>query len=95
MKMPPDERTIIAPDGGWEESSWYQVEVAFRQGNPVHKALLYTGFLNGIRSDRKKGSPGGYHILVNPSWDRNCFISDLHYLKPIACLGQLTKDQYI
>lgn len=91
MSMP-DERTILEPEGGWEENSWYQLEVSFRPGNPAHLALLYTGFLNGLRNDRKKGSPGGYHMLVNPTWERNRLISDLHYMRPIKCLGRLTKE---
>ena len=45
----------IPPKGGWEPQSHYVVEVSAFDGNPVFKAILYTGFLNGPNNE-----PGGY-----------------------------------
>lgn len=85
MTLPPVNRTIILPEEGWEPRTWYQVEVSFNRNNPIHLALLFTGFLNG-----RDGGPGGYHMLVNPGWEDTQTIDRLHYLKPLQNLGQLT-----
>lgn len=50
---------LIAPEGGWIERMWYVVDVSYRHGNPIHKSLFYTGFL-----DDKDGTPAGYNGLV-------------------------------
>lgn len=42
--------TIIRPDGGFKDSSYYVVEVAYNAHNPIHKAVLYTGFNLGSYS---------------------------------------------
>lgn len=57
--MAKGKQEIIPPQGGWKESTWYLVEVAFNENNPVHKDLFYSGFLNG-----PNGTPGGYNMLV-------------------------------
>jgi hypothetical protein len=44
----------LAPDNGWEERTWYLVEVAFSNNNPVHRSLFFTGFLTD-------GKPCGYN----------------------------------
>lgn len=61
----PTGKGVIKPEGGWKESTYYVVEVAFRSNNPVHRAILFTGFLNG----RKPGEPGAYSYLTSPGYD--------------------------
>ncbi|NOG70452.1 hypothetical protein [Roseicella sp. DB1501] len=54
----------FAPHGGWRERAYYVVDVKFTHDNPEHKAIFYTGFLNG--ADK---SPGGYSGLFNPTYE--------------------------
>jgi hypothetical protein len=84
--LPPKARTIQLP-ADLKPQCWYQVLVSFHVANPAHKALLYTGFLNGIQ-----GGPGGYHMLVSSHWDYddNFKIGQLHYLEVLQDLGKLT-----
>jgi len=55
------------PEGGWEARTWYLVDVSVKYGNPVHKSLLYTGFLS-------KGRPGSYSGIIPV----NCAPVDRH-----------------
>lgn len=81
---------IYPPKKGWEEETWYLVEVAFSKYNVIHKSLFYTGFLNGM-PHRK--FPGNYNILVNPTYDLNYKISDIYYMRVIKKLLS-TKNFY-
>lgn len=47
------------PKGGWKESTYYVCNVAFSSHNVIHRAMFFTGFLNG-----KNGNPGGYNGFV-------------------------------
>ena len=47
------------PKGGWKESTYYVCNVAFSSHNVIHRAMFFTGFLNG-----KNGTPGGYNGFV-------------------------------
>lgn len=87
MKMPPQNRTLITPPEGWEPESWYQVEVSFNRNNPVHRALLFTGFL-------RNGQPGNYHYLTSSGWGELSKLDEVHYLSPLKHLGRLTKADY-
>lgn len=51
------------PKEGWKERCYYEVEVSFRKGNPIHRAFFFSGFLNG-----PGGSPGGYNVAWSPFW---------------------------
>lgn len=74
--LPPDQRTIIPPEGGWKPSTYYIVEVAFNRNNPIHRSIFYSGFLNN-------GSPAGYNSIWNPSYDEQHDIDTVHYMKAI------------
>lgn len=67
-----------APKGGWEEHTFYLVEVAFSNNNPVHRHIFYTGFIS------KDGRPNGYNNLITCSEDSG--FSDAVYLYPIERL---------
>lgn len=76
---------IFPPENGWVARAWYLVEVSYRKGNPIHKSLFYTGFLNN------KGEPSGYNCLVpvNGTADhRHTEIHQVRYLKAIKILYQ-------
>lgn len=53
------EPLIIPPADGWEQNTWYIVEVAFHSCNPIFGAVFYSGFLNG-----ENNSPGNYNEIV-------------------------------
>lgn len=83
--MPPDERTIIPPPGGWEERSFYEVNIAYGANNPVHKAIFYSGFLNGKSGERTH--PGGYNKIFSPTGDAGNEIKDVFFMEAIRNLG--------
>ena len=74
---------IYPPKKGWEENTWYLVEVAFDKYNVIHRSLFYTGFLNGM-PHRK--FPGNYNMLENPTYDYNYKIDDIYYMRVIKKL---------
>jgi hypothetical protein len=76
--LPPGgEKGIHLPEGGWEERSYYVVDVSFHYGNPIHRSIFYTGFLNG-----KDGGPGGYNQVMNPTYDSPVVgIDKVHHMK--------------
>lgn len=94
MFMPPKERTILEPEGsftragGWKEQTYYVVDVAFKASNPVHRRILYVGFLNGA-----KGRPlsGGYTCLLRADGDDQDDPEKLHYLKPICEIPEMNR----
>lgn len=77
-----DKKGIIPPDGGWEERSWYLVEVSYFKGNPIHQSLFFTGFL-------QEGQPGGYNSVVpihGTADHQHTQINDVRYLNALKLL---------
>lgn len=75
---------IYPPRGGWKERTWYLIEVAYNNCNPIHLALFYTGFLNG-----PNGTPGGYsgvHALNYADDDEVTPINKIRYAKALKKL---------
>ena len=68
---------IVPPESGWEEHTWYLVDVSFRGVNPIHRVLFFSGFLND-----KDNGPGGYNQLYSPNYDKDASynIKDVVYL---------------
>ena len=64
--------------GAWAAHTVYLVDVAFRAGNPIFRALFFTGFLN------EDGTPGNYNQFygVGEAGDVNRYL-DCYYLKPL------------
>lgn len=90
--MPPEERTHIEPEGGWKECTYYVVDTAWRSTNPVHRRILYVGFLNG-----RRGMPltGGYTVLLSRDFETLAEYSDpndLHYLKPVCEIPEMEEQ---
>lgn len=81
LKMPPEERTLDRPKGGWQKGV-YLVKVSFQPGNPIHSALLYAPF---VRQGHLKNE-----TLFNHTWEREHRIRDLHYLEIVGYSEELS-----
>jgi hypothetical protein len=90
--LPPKTKLILPPVGGWKERTYYAVVVAWFVGNPLHRAIFYTGFLNGrgVRGDKTLPEkwPGGYNEIWSPMYDTQRCISTVHFLRVIAEIPQ-------
>ena len=72
---------IIPPEGGWEESTHYLVEVSFSETNPAHNAIFFTGFLNGVFQGKGK-APGAYNVIFNPAYEyQNPTMGDVYFMR--------------
>lgn len=67
-----------APDGGWEPQTWYLVEVAFSNNNPIHRQLFFSGFISN-------GEPCGYNMFAITG-DELIEYSDAVYLRVVERL---------
>lgn len=69
-----------APEGGWKERTYYVVDVTFHATNPVHRAILYTGFW-----DKRRNCPGGYSSLFQGTYEGGkAYVGDLYTVKVIS-----------
>ena len=68
---------VIKPEGGWKPHTVYLVDVSWRSSNPIHRALLHTGFIND------NGTFGGYCEVWCNSYDLAHFACEAFYLKVI------------
>lgn len=82
------ERTIKPPKSGWEERTYYLVDVAFSPTNIIHRAIYYTGFLNG-----RDGAPGGYNMFA--FYSNQYTIKDVYYLKAIEKINMRLEDETV
>ena len=78
----------IPPKGGWEPKSNYVVEVSVYHGNPIFKAILYTGFLNGPNN-----TPGGYSGIFINTGDSHSDLKDFMYIKAIRKIDMEIPNQ--
>lgn len=88
--MPPKEKSISAPKGGWKEQAYYIVEASFASTNPIHRYIFFTGFLNGGKwkpgvEKPQLGIPGGYNQFLNI--EDGATIKDAYYLLPVHLLA--------
>ncbi len=58
----------------WEPQTYYIVDVAFNSSNPIHRYVMYSGFLNEM------GNPNGYNEFMGI--DAN--FSECYFLKQVA-----------
>jgi hypothetical protein len=65
---------IIPPENGWKQKTYYVVDVSFFKGNPVHRRIFYSGFL-------EDDTPGAYNQFFCS--DNRRTINDIYYLKVI------------
>ena len=80
FKMPPQERTIVPPEGGWKPNTLYLVRVSFRRTNPVHESYLRTGFI------AHDGAFGGYCEIFNNTYEEVKQAREAHYLQAVRVL---------
>ena len=55
------------PEEGWKEKTYYVVETAFSENNPIHRRIFYSGSLH-------KGQPNSYNAFAK-------FIAHEYYLE--------------
>ncbi len=86
LGMPPEEKTILEPQGGWQEDTYYVVLVAHNKNNPIHRSILYLGFLNGSKGPLS----GGYTCLM--SREGVFLTSPLHYVEVISVIEDMKEN---
>ena len=59
-----NKRNIKEPEEGWKERTFYLVDVSWNDNNPVHRAIFYSGLLNG-----EDGEPGAYNVVWSPYYE--------------------------
>lgn len=80
--MPPKERTILTPAEGWKPDTIYLVKVAWNKANPIHEAILQTGFIS------EEGEFAGYCRIWHNTYDYAENANEAHYLEVIKTLHQ-------
>lgn len=75
--------TRIYPEEGLESRSHYLVKVASSSCNPIHRAVMYTGFVGA------DGQPRGH--IYNPTYEPECLpVGHFYYVEVIQKLiGEL------
>ena len=68
-------RLEIPPIDGWKPDTYYIVDAAFSNQNPIHRRIFYTGF-------PKYGKSNAYACITSPVW-HNEDILDWYYIKAI------------
>ena len=67
----------IPPEGGWEEYTYYVVEVSIEQGSPIFEAILKTDFIH------EGNLPIYCKVFTRNSHCDICDITELQYIKAI------------
>ena len=92
----PPSKGIIDPAGGWKDQTYYVVDVAFRSTNPVHRRVLYVGFMpegancNGTPNNRPLA--GAYTCLLRDSSGEDGALCDVYYLKPVCEITEMKES---
>lgn len=95
--------TCIPPEGGWQNQTYYVVDIAWRDSNPVHRAILYVGFVPSTppKVPHFPQLAGGYTCIMQ---DMATYMVDgisfscvqhAYYIKAIAAIpgiGALEKE---
>lgn len=68
------EQVIIPPMEGWKKLTYYVVELAFSNQNPIHESIINTGFLDD------KGKIQSIKIF-NDTYDRLMNLEDVVFLR--------------
>lgn len=92
--LPPKKRVIKPPEGGWKPHTYYAVWVAWFVGNPIHKSIFYTGFLQSGEGKYGgfEGEPAGYNQIWNPTGDGPRSIDKVHFLEVIAEIPSMAEE---
>lgn len=66
----------------WEAGHVYIVDVSYRAGNPIHRAILHAGFV-------KEGKLGAYSQVWCNTYEEPHSVGCCRYLKVISDLGHI------
>lgn len=86
--LPPKEKTIVPPRGGWREHTLYLAEVSYFPTNPRHLAYVQIGFLNDI-----DGGPGGYCYVYSVVSGEAVNFGKPHYIQVLRKLWEEKKEK--
>lgn len=70
----------------FKQCTFYLVHVAFRPNNPIHSAILYSGFVS------PNGKLGTYSYLTAPGYEIPYYDADIYYLHVIRVL--VTEEEW-
>lgn len=78
---------VIGPQGGWEDETWYLVDLEVNEYNPRHRSLFYSGFVTGP-GGRGDGTPGNYNAVtpINGNGEDHIPIERVKYLRVVRRL---------
>ena len=79
IKMAKEQR-IEAPVGGWKRNTHYLVDVCYRKENMIHRAIFYSGYING---GEKFDQPGDYNRFMRYNYGDKYGFEDVFYLKVV------------
>ena len=78
--LPPKQKLVIPPPGGWKAQTLYLAHVSFRGSNPVHEAYCMVGFLD---SD---GNPAGYSELYSNTYEQIYPFGQARYIRALRAI---------
>lgn len=80
LGLPPRPGGISAPASGWKPSTYYLVLIAWKESNPLHYAILYTGLETSANDKRVFGNYSG---IFNTGYDTNGDPNKAYYIMPV------------
>ena len=84
LEMPPEKHEIIPPEGGWKERTYYVVDISVNKNNPVHRAILYVGFLG-----KQNPLAGGYTGLMRSPDDDHYPVTTLYFIRAVCEIPEM------
>ena len=86
LEMPPEKHEIIPPEGGWKELTYYVVDISVNKNNPVHRAIMYVGFLG-----KQNPLAGGYTGLMRTS-GADCYpVNTLYFIRAVCEIPEMNE----
>lgn len=82
LDLPPKERTIGKPVGGWRRGS-YLVRISLKPGKPIHNAILHAPFINDHEDIYSE-------IVWVPDLGEQYPVRRLHYLEVVCRSNELS-----
>lgn len=83
-----DAPQLFGPVEGWKEQTYYVVDVALSKHNPIHRAILFVGFITN--PERPLG--GGYSCILNGKYEDPADASRIFYLKAICEIKEMRNE---
>lgn len=77
----------VALPEGWKEQTYYVVEVSFGSHNPIHRAILYVGFINQMKGPLS----GAYSNMFQATWEPEVqHPHEAYYIKAICEIKEMS-----